>query len=286
MCWNRPSKAAPRAQRFLNFWIAASGVTGEIGETGETGENMGRYKLIALDMDGTLLNSQHEVSEENREWMFKALDAGVTVMLSTGRGVQNVYPYCDKLNLTSPIVAVNGSEVWRAPRELLKRKLLDPAQIRAMRDMALKYDSWYWTYAVNGLTRKEEWTDSIDIDQEQWLKFGFYTDNDENRARILEWLQEQDCFEITNSHPHNLEINPKGISKASGIREICALLGIDMSEVVSMGDSLNDMTMIREAGLGVAMGNAQQALKDAADLVTVTNDEHAVAKIIREHILV
>jgi hydroxymethylpyrimidine pyrophosphatase-like HAD family hydrolase len=90
---------------------------------------------------------------------------------------------------------------------------------------------------------------------------------------------------VTNSHPCNLEINPIGISKASGIEEVCRLIGISMSEVVAMGDSLNDMAMIKAAGLGVAMGNAQEELKAAADLVTVTNNEHAVAKIIREHIL-
>lgn len=245
---------------------------------------MGRYKLIALDMDGTLLNSEHEISEQNRDWMFKALEAGVTVMLSTGRGVQNVYPYTDKLNLTTPIVAVNGGEVYRAPRDLLIRHAVDVEAIRAMHEMAVRHDTWFWAYAVEGLFNKETWTN--DLNSLQWLKFGYFTENDESREEILNWLREQDRYEITNSHPHNLEVNPKGISKASGIAEVCKLLGIGMSEVVSMGDSLNDMTMIREAGLGVAMGNAQEALKAAADLVTVTNDEHAVAKIIREHVLV
>jgi HAD superfamily hydrolase (TIGR01484 family) len=244
---------------------------------------MGRYKLIALDMDGTLLNSEHEVSEENRAWMFKALEAGVTVMLSTGRGVQNVYPYTDKLNLNTPIVAVNGGEVYRAPGELLVRHTLDVESIRAMHAMAVSYNTWFWSYAVEGVFNKDTWTD--ELNSLQWLKFGYFTDNDESRAHILNWLQEQDRYEITNSHPHNLEINPKGISKASGIAEVCRLLGIGMSEVVAMGDSLNDMTMIREAGLGVAMGNAQDALKAAADLVTVTNNEHAVAKIIRDYVL-
>lgn len=245
---------------------------------------MARYKLIALDMDGTLLNSKHEVSDENREWMFKALDEGVTVMLSTGRGVQNVYPYTDKLGLATPIVAVNGSEVYRAPRDLLVRHTMDVESIRAMHAMAERYGAWFWAYAVEGLFNKETWTG--DLDTLSWLKFGFHTENDEHRGLILDWLREQDRYEITNSHPHNLEINPRGISKASGIAEICRLLGIGMSEVVAMGDSLNDMTMIRAAGLGVAMGNAQEALKAAADLVTVTNDEHAVAKIISERILV
>ncbi|MDF2721860.1 MAG: family phosphatase [Paenibacillus sp.] len=245
---------------------------------------MGRYQLIALDMDGTLLNSKHEVSETNREWIFKALEAGVTVMLSTGRGVQNVYPYTDKLNLTTPIVAVNGGEVYRKPRELLRRHTVDVESIRAMHAMAERYDTWFWAYAVEGLFNKDTWTN--DIHSLQWLKFGFFTENDESREQILSWLREQNCYEITNSHPQNLEVNPQGVSKASGIAEVCKLLGITMAEVVSMGDSLNDMSMIREAGLGIAVGNAQDALKAAAKLVTVTNDENAVAKIIRDYVLV
>lgn len=250
---------------------------------------MGRYKLLALDMDGTLLDEHQRISDENREWMMKALDAGITVILATGRGVQNVYPYTDELKLNTPIVSVNGSEVWRAPRDLLTRHLLSVDSIRWMREMAARYDSWFWSYAVEGLFRKDDWLsndmDREDLSRYRWLKFGFHTENDENRQAIYEALQAEGIYEITNSSPYNWEVNPKGVSKASGIREVCELLGITMSEVVAMGDSLNDMAMIREAGLGVAMGNAQQALKDAADLVTVTNRENAVAKIIRELVL-
>lgn len=244
---------------------------------------MGRYKLIALDMDGTLLNSEHEVSDENREWMFKALASGVTVMLSTGRGVQNVYPYVDKLQLPSPIVAVNGSEVYRAPRDLLLRHVMAAETIRELHAMAVRYDTWFWAYAVEGVFNKDLWTN--ETDSQQWLKFGYYTEHDESREMILAWLREQGQYEITNSHPHNIEVNPLGVSKASGIAEVCKLLGISMDQVVAMGDSLNDMSMIREAGLGVAVGNAQEALKAAADLVTVTNNEHAVAGIIRDYVL-
>ena len=250
---------------------------------------MGRYKLLALDMDGTLLDEHQRISDENREWMMKALDAGITVILATGRGVQNVYPYTDELKLNTPIVSVNGGEVWRAPRDLLTRHLLSVDSIRWMREMAVRYDSWFWSYAVEGLFRKDDWLsnnmDREDLSRYSWLKFGFHTENDENRQAIYEALQAEGIYEITNSSPYNWEVNPKGVSKASGIREVCELLGITMSEVVAMGDSLNDMAMIREAGLGVAMGNAQQALKDAADLVTVTNRENAVAKIIREIVL-
>lgn len=246
---------------------------------------MGRYKLLALDMDGTLLNEEQKISDENREWMMKALDAGISVILSTGRGVQKVYPYTDELNLTTPIVAVNGSEVWKEPRVLLQRHLIDKEWIARMHELAVQHDTWFWSYAVEGIYNKEQWIEG-GLDSVQWLKFGYYTENNDSRLLILKQLMEWGIFEITNSHPNNLEINPKGISKASGIQEVCKLLGIDMSEVVTMGDSLNDLAMIQAAGLGVAMGNAQEELKAAADLVTVTNNEHAVARIIREHILV
>ncbi|MDF2963402.1 MAG: Cof-like hydrolase, partial [Paenibacillus sp.] len=98
-------------------------------------------------------------------------------------------------------------------------------------------------------------------------------------------LEAWGVLEITNSHPLNLELNPKGINKASGIRQVCSLLGIGMSQVIAMGDSLNDESMIREAGLGVAMGNAQDEVKEFADVITATNEEHGVAKIIEQYVL-
>ncbi|MFK7694662.1 Cof-type HAD-IIB family hydrolase [Paenibacillus sp. HJGM_3] len=246
---------------------------------------MGRYKLLAIDMDGTLLNEESLISDDNRNWIHKALEAGISVILSTGRGVQKVYPYTDEIGLKTPIVSVNGSEVWKEPRVLLKRHLMKTEWIRRLHEMSVKYDTWFWAYSVEGVHNKENWVPE-ELETTQWLKFGFFTEDDQSRNRILDELTAWGEFEITNSHPHNLEINPKGISKASGIEEVCRLLGHSMSEVVAMGDSLNDMAMIRAAGLGVAMGNAQEELKRAADLVTVTNQEHAVAKIIREHILV
>ncbi|MNI89787.1 Sugar phosphatase YidA [compost metagenome] len=92
-------------------------------------------------------------------------------------------------------------------------------------------------------------------------------------------------LEITNSSPYNLEINPAGINKASGVQMVCELLGLAMSEVVAVGDSLNDLAAIQAAGLGVAMGNAQIAVKENADVVTASNNDDGIALIIRDYIL-
>ncbi|GIP40745.1 5-amino-6-(5-phospho-D-ribitylamino)uracil phosphatase YcsE [Paenibacillus sp. J31TS4] len=242
---------------------------------------MGPYKVIALDMDGTVLNSSHAISPENRKWIDKAIEAGITVMFSTGRGVQSVQKYVEELNLQSPMVSVNGSEVWKAPGVLFKRHLMETEWIKWLHGIAATHGTWFWGYAVEGLFNKDHWTDNLD--DKQWLKFGFMTDDAEKLALIRGVLEERELFEITNSNVNNLEINPRGISKASGIMDVCNLLGVKMEEVMAMGDSLNDLTMIKESGLGIAMGNAQEELKLAANAVTATNNEDGVALAIRKY---
>lgn len=244
---------------------------------------MKTFKLVALDMDGTLLTGRQTISPENRKWIRAALDAGVTVMFSTGRGVQSVLPYVEELGLESPLITVNGSEVWRAPGELLSRHTLKPEWVKELYTVVRRYeDAWYWSYTVGGLRTKENWAE--DYDSQQWLKFGVQMQDRARLQEIRDYLAELGRFELSNSHPNNLEINPKGVSKASGLREVCRLLGISMENVIAMGDSLNDLRMIREAGLGVAMGNAQEEVKRAADVVTVTNEEDGVARIIRQYL--
>ncbi|WP_262362337.1 Cof-type HAD-IIB family hydrolase [Paenibacillus senegalensis] len=240
------------------------------------------YKLVALDMDGTFLTKEHTISEANRKWVNKAIDAGVTVMFSTGRGIQNISPYIEQMDLKSPIVAVNGGEVWGSPGILLKRTLMKNEWISQLAEMAKEFGVWYWSYAVDGLYNKENWTGNVE--KHEWLKFGFATEDLERLKQVRDRLEDWGIFEITNSNLTNLELNPKGVSKASGIMEVCNLLGIKMQEVIAMGDSQNDMTMIKEAGLGIAMGNAQDAVKLAADTVTDTNEEDGVAKAIQKYI--
>lgn len=246
---------------------------------------MGRkdFKLIALDMDGTLLTEDKKVSKENRAAIEAAERAGIKVMIATGRGIQNVQAYVEDLKLNSPIITVNGSEVWAKPGKLHSRALLDADLIKKMHAIAVEYDTWYWAYAVGDIYNKERWVEQID--GKEWLKFGYYYEDAATMLAIRTQLETWGNLEITNSHPLNIELNPKGINKASGVRQVCELFGYEMSQVIAMGDSLNDISMIREAGLGVAMGNAQDEIKAIADVVTLSNEEHGVARIIEQYIL-
>jgi HAD superfamily hydrolase (TIGR01484 family) len=242
------------------------------------------YKLLALDMDGTLLNGNSEISEENERWIQSAMDAGIAVCLATGRGYQSALPFARQLKLTTPMVLVNGSEVWEEPGKLHSRTLMEPRDIIALRELAVRYGTWYWAYSLDGVYNKNGWPDDEE-DRAEWLKFGFYTEDDRARRAVTDAIAGIGHFELTNSHPHNIELNPAGVSKASGLRKVCGMLGLDMSQVVACGDSLNDASMIRDAGLGVAMGNAQEEVKRMADAVTLTNEEDGIAHVIQTYLL-
>ncbi|WP_010094173.1 HAD-IIB family hydrolase, partial [Ornithinibacillus scapharcae] len=118
-----------------------------------------------------------------------------------------------------------------------------------------------------------------------WLKFGMDSEDTDKLDQAVKELSYFADLEITNSIPTNIEINPKGVSKASALNRVCREIGITMDEVMACGDSLNDMKMIQEAGVGVAMGNAQEAIKKVANHVTDTNDNFGVAKAIEHFVL-
>ncbi|ADU32419.1 Cof-type HAD-IIB family hydrolase [Evansella cellulosilytica] len=244
---------------------------------------MQAIKLIALDMDGTLLNSDHSISDANRLAIMEAEQNGMTVVISTGRSILTLKPYIESLNLSSYIVTVNGSLIWDNKGEVFDQSELAPDLIKMMWDLKKKYDLHFWA-----VTPEKVWRDEFpedEIEAHEWLKFCYHIEDDKTRKTVFEFLSKDDRLEITNSNPVNLEINAAGINKASALRKICEELGITMDNVLAMGDSLNDIAMIKEAGVGVAMGNAQPVVKDAADWVTTKNNEDGVALGIKKFAL-
>ncbi|MDO3411012.1 Cof-type HAD-IIB family hydrolase [Saccharibacillus sp. CPCC 101409] len=241
------------------------------------------YKLLALDMDGTLLNDDHQVSEKTAKWIRRAVREGFHVCLSTGRAAMHALPYAVELGLETPMVTVNGSEVWKAPHELHYRALMEPDLIKRMHALAEEFGVWFWAYTTERLYNRDHWAESID--DKEWLKFGYNTPDRDALHRILLRLQDMGGLQITNSSTDNLEINPAGISKASGIAQVCELLGITMEQVIAVGDSLNDIAAIQAAGLGVAMGNAQAPVKELADITVAGNNDDGIVEVIREYML-
>ncbi|WP_239634154.1 Cof-type HAD-IIB family hydrolase [Paenibacillus sp. H1-7] len=243
------------------------------------------YKLIALDMDGTLLNKEKQISEQNQKWIQSAMEAGIHVTLATGRPFRDAVVYARQLNLQSPLIINNGSEVWSLPETLHTRCELDPQLVnRILSELLTEYGEKvdFWAHTV------EQRIDRSNVPENtaslRWLQFAVRSSDAVVLAEIRSTLESWNAFEISNSHITNIECNALGVSKASGLLEACNRLGIDMSEVIAVGDSLNDIPMIRAAGLGVAMGNAQEEVKLAADVIAPSNHEDGVAHIIQSYI--
>ncbi|WP_366247642.1 Cof-type HAD-IIB family hydrolase [Terribacillus aidingensis] len=239
------------------------------------------YKLIALDMDGTMLNPREEVSDANRQAIQRAQEEGVHVILSTGRGIRTCKPYADDLGLKSFLVTVNGSEIWTAEGELLERVLIEDDLIKKMKRLADEYDTHYWAVSTEHVFRGNF---PANMEEYDWLKFGFDTFDDAKREAIVKALSDKNELELSNSSPTNIEVNAVGINKAEAVQKVCDRLGIKMEQVIAMGDSLNDIKMIEAVGCGVAMGNAQDAVKEVANYQTDTNEADGVAKAIH-HLL-
>lgn len=243
---------------------------------------MADIKLIALDMDGTLLNSNHMVDNRTKEAIQKAMDQGVHVVLSTGRSIQTCYSYAEELGLTSYLVTCNGGEVWTMKKELLERHILETDIVEKLWNLGSGLGVYMWMIATERFFSGERPKDFYDY---TWLKFGMDSEDTDKLDQAVKELSYFADLEITNSIPTNIEINPKGVSKASALNHVCQKIGITMDEVMACGDSLNDMKMIQEAGVGVAMGNAQEAIKKVANHITDTNNNFGVAKAIEHFVL-
>jgi 5-amino-6-(5-phospho-D-ribitylamino)uracil phosphatase len=255
----------------------------KLRQEGEDATIMSPYRLLALDLDGTLLNDRNEISETNAEWVGRAREAGIEVCISTGRGFPSALPFAEQLRLDGPMITVNGGEIWRTPHELYRRTLLPADMVFRLHKLALRYDTWFWAYTTERMYNKDGWIE--DEADRSWLKFGYYTEHLGVLTEILDEIRNWSGLEITNSSPFNIEINPAGVSKAAALEEVCRMVGCKLSETVAVGDSLNDIAAIRACGLGVAMGNAQDEVKAAADVVTGTHLEDGVAHMIREYVL-
>lgn len=243
---------------------------------------MTAYRLLALDMDGTLLTDNKMITEEAAHWIRLAGEAGVTVMFATGRGMQTAGSFWDELGLQSPMVLLNGAEIWEGPGRLHERNFLSREDIRKLHGLATGAGASFWGYSVESLTGSKHWSD--EMFSRDWMKFGMHHNDLAVIHQLREEVRSWGHLEVTRSADINMEISLRGISKASGVKKVCDLLGIAMDQVMAVGDQHNDMTLISAAGLGIAMGNADEELKRAADGVTDTNERNGVAKAIQKYI--
>ncbi|WFA10218.1 Cof-type HAD-IIB family hydrolase [Tissierella sp. Yu-01] len=265
------------------------------------------YKLIAIDMDGTLLNSKKDLSSRTIKAINKAKDRGVNIVLSTGRLLSSAQNYANKLQLENHIIACNGAIIADKSGNIIYSKPLQMNKVEKIMKLGKKYSIYNHFYDSKTLyssvyikevidyyaTRDSNIEYKIlenenDIYKQKDLnayKFLFIDDDINNLNKLQEELNGLPEISITKSWSNNLEVMDKDTSKGIGLEFLCNQLNIHKEEVIAIGDNENDLSMIKYAGLGVAMGNAEDIVKSHADYITSTNDEDGVAAVIEKFII-
>lgn len=265
------------------------------------------YKLIAMDMDGTLLNSNKEVSERNLKAIDAAIKKGIHVVLATGRVLSSAQHYAKKLDLKNYIIASNGAIIVDSNNKIVFSKPLDVNLVNRIIEIGNKYSVYNHFYDENTLysntyvkeiveyyrqresdfkfTIFKELQELLDQNEMKIYKFIFIDDEPKKLQLISEELQTLEYINLTKSFSNNIEVMNIEASKGEALKFLGEKLNVPRDQIIAVGDNENDLTMIQYAGLGVAMGNGEEIVKDSADYVTLNNDEDGIAKVIEKFIL-
>lgn len=262
------------------------------------------YKLIAIDVDDTLLNDDIIVTEGTKDALKRAIEAGVTVTLATGRMYASARKIADQINLNVPIITYQGSLVKTLlDGEVLyerivpidaARKVLDYARAHHLHLQLYVDDVLYGTEDNARIQAYSKLTNipyEIEPDFEKLIHRPNHKmlmiDEPEVLDQHLIVLQEMfgDELHITKSKAHYLEIMHKEGTKGHALEYLAKHIGCTMEQTIAIGDAWNDREMIKVAGLGVAMGNAVPMLKEIADYITLSNNEDGVAHVIEKFVL-
>jgi len=269
-------------------------------------------RLIGIDMDGTLLNSLQEVSKENRRVLKMASDAGICIVIATGRVYSSARLFARYTGIPAPIIACNGAIIKDGEtEEVLYSETLPLHDVEVCIRLALAWNVYYHVFSENTLfsQRMEYGAKSyrrlneslVEKDQicvevlptpeqilersaDKVLKAVIVDEDLHKLAEIRRILQANGHLEISSSWYNNIEIMKKGVNKGTALGKVALLLGIPKSEVMALGDSENDLSMLQFAGTAVAMGNALPEVKAIADFVTLSNDEDGVAHALLQYL--
>lgn len=242
------------------------------------------WKMIALDLDGTLLDREGNISDENAEWVRKAQYSGIHVVLVSGRHRIRVAPIIEQLDLRLPVITTNGCEVWSAEGQLLDRNVLPWKDVEAVHLFAFQHNVHYRAYCAEGVFDSESRRHLAQMDY-SWLKVLLKSEDGRSLSEAYERLKATNRLELivygAPGEPLQVDVQPKGTGKAIALGKLCGLLGIRREEVVAFGDDRNDIGMLRWAGLGIAMDNAPDDVKAAADAVAPSYLESGVGRTLK-----
>ena len=271
-------------------------------------------KLIALDLDGTLLNSDKQLTQQNAQALACAAARGIEIVPTTGRFFSGMPEVIRSLPYLHYAITINGAAVYdvRCDADIARAEIPLPLAVEIMRyldTLPVIYDcymnNWGW------MTRAMQLRADAFAPDEHYLRMirNLRTPVDDLKSYLLETGRDVQKIQlfltdpalrltllrqlggqfeglcVSSSVPNNIEINSTDANKGEALRKLAAHLGLDISQTMAFGDGLNDLSMLRAAGVGVAMENACPEAKQAADYVTGSCDESGVAAAIRRFCL-
>lgn len=280
-------------------------------------------KLIATDLDGTLLNEQGEVSKENAQAIKKAIAQGFEFVVATGRSYGAAHKPLQEVDITCLIISMNGARTYTSDKKIVRSEALDIEMARKIQKVCQAEEMYLEFFTNQGIysTSKEYFVEvMIDVMksanpngseeeirqgaenrlQEEQVSFienygDLYTMEGLEIFKILgfslvkerldnvrEQFSEKQAVAITSSGDINLEFNHPNAQKGIALEILASSMGIEMKDVMALGDNLNDASMLKMAGRAVAMENAEEEIKELCGYRTKTNMEHGVAVAIEE----
>ena len=262
-------------------------------------------KLIAIDMDGTLLNSKKELLEETKQYFknFHNKNTETLLVLCTGRPETGIRPYLKDLGYLEEnhyIISQNGASIYESQTgKRVMDAFVDSTAIQKWIELGKKHGisvmgagvDYYYSFdeeptewmefdvkLVSGKLKRIPTKESLNIDFYKILLMGDEEQLNEFETFIpQEWRDE---FYVVRSQKYLVEVLTKGVNKAFGLEKLAQKLNIQPSEIAAIGDAANDIEMLEYAGLAIAMGNGSEEVKAIADIVTDTNENNGVIKAI------
>lgn len=269
---------------------------------------MKKYKLLVLDIDGTLTNSEKKITPTTLDALLLLQEQGIKVVLASGRPTAGIRALAKQLKLEhygSFILSYNGAKIIDCKtEEIIYQNIIPHDYIPQLYQAALKHNVGIISYEADCVIagtpmdpyiEKEAFINHIPVKEVK--NFPEYITFDVNKclmtgegsymAKVEEKMKEEfgNKLNIYRSEPFFLEIMPQHVDKAYSLGKLLEHLGLTKDEMICCGDGFNDMSMIQYAGLGVAMANAQEKVREVADYITLSNDEDGIVHVIDKFIL-
>lgn len=265
-----------------------------------------KYKLIALDLDGTLKNSKNEITPATKEILMQAQEAGCHIVLASGRPTPGMRHEANALEIDKHdgyLLSYNGARVLNAQtRETVYAKPLDKEHAIQIISKARELNLAFCTYTDEEIITENKDAKYVVVESnltdipihevddlannlpEPTYKL-LLSEEPEYCAKVVDDMAKAfPELSIYRSAAFFIECMSNGIDKAASLQKLCDHLGITKDQVIAFGDGYNDMSMIKFAGLGVAMGNAVEEVKKCADIVTLSNDEDGIVEVLKKEL--